>query len=421
MDRAFVNDIAYFLLAFCFYYPLLMSYVWMGGALFFYFRFERQDPVVNKPDALTRYPKIAFMVPCYNEGENAREVIASLMESTYPDFEIIAINDGSKDNTGVILDELLTQYPLLRVVHQASNHGKAMALNAAAMMTDAEILFCIDGDAVLHPDSARWMVRHFLHNPRVGAVTGNPRIRTRSTILGRIQVGEFSSIIGLIKRAQRTYGRVFSVSGVVVAFRRRALHDVGYWANDMLTEDIDITWRLQLRHWDVRFEPAALCWILMPETLNGLWKQRLRWAMGGAQALIKYRGIWLDWKSRRMCPIYTEYLLSLLWGYAMAGSLIVWLLSFAVDMPTDLPLASLKPGVSGLVLAATGFLQVALGMFLDHKYEKTSMRNVVVLVWYPVAYWLLGWLTAIWAFPKTLMRKQGVLATWVSPDRGVRT
>lgn len=420
MSHTFLNQTAYAILAFCFYYPLLMSYVWMGGALFFYFRFERRDPAVDRPDVLRRYPKIAFMVPCYNEGENAREVIASLMESTYPDFEIIAINDGSRDNTGVILDELLTQYPLLRVVHQASNHGKAMALNAAAMMTHAEILFCIDGDAVLHPESARWMVRHFLGNPRVGAVTGNPRIRTRSTILGRIQVGEFSSIIGLIKRAQRTYGRVFSVSGVVVAFRRRALHDVGYWANDMLTEDIDITWRLQLRHWDVRFEPAALCWILMPETLTGLWKQRLRWAMGGAQALIKYRGIWFDGKSRRMCPIYTEYLLSLLWGYAMAGSLIVWLLSFVVDIPADFPLASLKPGVSGLVLAATGFLQVALGMYFDHKYEKTSVRNVVVLVWYPVAYWLLGWLTAIWAFPKTLMRKQGALATWVSPDRGVR-
>ena len=46
----------------------------------------------------------------------------------------------------------------------------------------------------------------------------------------------------------------------------------------MITEDIDISWKLQLRHWDIFFEPRALCWILMPETLKGLWKQRLRWA-----------------------------------------------------------------------------------------------------------------------------------------------
>lgn len=116
--------------------------------------------------------------------------------------------------------------------------------------------------------------------PHVGAVTGNPRIRTRSTLIGRIQVGEFSSIIGLIKRTQRIYGRVFTVSGVIAAFRRQALADVGYWSPDMITEDIDISWKLQLRHWDIFFEPRALCWILMPETLRGLWKQRLRWAQG---------------------------------------------------------------------------------------------------------------------------------------------
>ena len=55
---------------------------------------------------------------------------------------------------------------------------------------------------------------HFL-NPRVGATTGNPCVRNRSTLLARLQVGEFSSIVGLIKRAQRTYGRIFTVSGVV--------------------------------------------------------------------------------------------------------------------------------------------------------------------------------------------------------------
>ncbi|MDO9179224.1 MAG: poly-beta-1,6-N-acetyl-D-glucosamine synthase [Agitococcus sp.] len=408
------------LLAFCFFYPLIMSYVWMGGAWFFYLRFERNDPPVNQPPLLKEYPKVAFMVPCYNEGDNVRGVVANLMDTTYPDFEIIAINDGSKDNTGVILDELLTQCPLLRVVHQAENHGKAMALNAAALMTDAEIFICIDGDALLHPDAARWMVRHFVENPRVGAVTGNPRVRTRSTILGRIQVGEFSSIIGLIKRAQRTYGRVFSVSGVVAAFSRRALHDVGYWANDMLTEDIDITWRLQLRHWDVRFEPAALCWILMPETIKGLWGQRLRWSMGGAQALLKYRGLWLNWKSRRMALIYLEYLTSLCWGYVMTLNLFVWILGFFIEMPKGLPLASLQPGVCGLVLALTGFLQVGLGMYFDRKYEVVHFRNIFVLVWYPIAYWMIGWFTAVWGFPKALFRQEGALATWVSPDRGVR-
>lgn len=118
-----------------------------------------------------------------------------------------------------------------------------------------------------------------IDNPRVGAVTGNPRIRTRSTLIGKVQVGEFSSIIGLIKRTQRVYGGVYRFR-VIAAFRRSALADVGYWSDDMITEDIDISWKLQLRRWSVFYEPRALCWILMPETLRGLWKQRLRWAKG---------------------------------------------------------------------------------------------------------------------------------------------
>lgn len=146
---------------------------------------------------------------------------------------------------------------------------------------------CIDGDALLDRDAAAYIVEPMLYNPRVGAVTGNPRIRTRSTLVGKIQVGEYSSIIGLIKRTQRIYGNVFTVSGVIAAFRRSALAEVGYWSDDMITEDIDISWKLQLNQWTIFYEPRALCWILMPETLKGLWKQRLRWAQGGAEVFLK--------------------------------------------------------------------------------------------------------------------------------------
>ena len=173
------------------------------------------------------------------------------------------------------------------MIHLAENQGKAMALRTGALLARHEILVCIDGDALLDRHAAHWLVRHFVRKPGVAAVTGNPRIRNRSTILGRVQVGEFSCIVGTIKRAQKTFGRIFTVSGVITAFRRSAVHQVDYWSTDILTEDIDITWKLQRAGWDVRFEPQALVWILMPETLRGLWKQRLRWATGGAQVLLK--------------------------------------------------------------------------------------------------------------------------------------
>lgn len=223
------------------------------------------------------------MVPCYNEGANVEETIGHLLRQRYPDFEVLTINDGSKDDTGARLDRLAQQDPRLTVLHQ-HNQGKAMALNNGLAVASGEILVGIDGDAVLDYDAVRWMVKHFIESPRVGAVTGNPRVRTRSTIIGKIQTGEFSSIIGLIKRAQRIYGTVFTVSGVVVAFRKQAVEAVGGWSNDMVTEDIDISWKLQLAGWLIHYQPQALCWVLMPETVRGLYKQRLRWAQGGPRS-----------------------------------------------------------------------------------------------------------------------------------------
>ena len=192
-------------LEFVFYYPLFMSYLWMIGAIVFYMK-ERNDPVYTQPKDLPSYPKVAVLVPCFNEGDNAEETISHALKLDYPDFEVIAINDGSSDNTGEVLDRSAGRFEKLRVVHLAQNQGKAMGLQAGSLLTDAEFLIGIDGDALLDPHAAKWMIRHFLADEKIAAVTGNPRIRTRSTLLGRIQVGEFSSIVGMIKRAQRVFG-----------------------------------------------------------------------------------------------------------------------------------------------------------------------------------------------------------------------
>ena len=164
-----------------------------------------------------------------NEGPNLAETLRAALALAWSDWEVVAINDGSADDTGQLLEHWASQEPRLRVVHLASNQGKALALRAGALLARHEWLLCIDGDALLDPQAVGWMVRHLQRHPRLGAVTGNPRIRNRSTWIGRLQVIEFGLIIGLIKRAQAQLGGLFCVSGVVGLVRRRALHDVGYW------------------------------------------------------------------------------------------------------------------------------------------------------------------------------------------------
>lgn len=405
---------------FTFYYPLFMSYLWMVGGLYYYFHYERLDPPHDQPPPLPSYPPVSVLVPCHNEGLNLLETVASLQAIDYPEYEILLINDGSTDDSPALMDELARQDSRIRVVHLASNQGKAVGLNTAAMVARHDFFLCIDGDSLVDPHCLRWMMRHLLRGPRVGAVSGNPRIRTRSTLLGRIQVGEFSSIIGLIKRAQRTYGKMFTVSGVMVCFRRAALHDAGYWNPDALTEDIDISWRLQMRHWDVRFEPSALCWILMPETFRGLWRQRLRWAMGGAQVLFSQNKLFGHWRYRRMMPVYLEYFTSVLWAYTMAAVCVLWLLGQFMSLPPALHINTLLPGWNGLVIGTTCLLQFGLSMRLDAKYEKGLGRNYYWMIWYPLAFWILSVLTTLVAIPKVILRGRQ-RATWVSPDRGLRS
>lgn len=409
------------LLDFVFYYPLFMAYLWMIGGIYYYFHWERPEKrAVDDPPELSEYPFVSILIPCFNEEENVRETVAWAHAQEYPDFEVIAINDGSTDQTGPLLDELRAEYPRLRVIHHARNQGKAVGLRMGALAARGEVLVCIDGDALLDPHATTWIARHFVEGPRVGAVTGNPRIRTRSTLLGKLQVGEFSAIIGLIKRTQRIYGRVFTVSGVVTGVRKAALHRIGYWTTDMVTEDIDLSWKLQRDHWDVRYEPRALCWILMPETLGGLWKQRLRWAQGGAEVLARYGTSLLQWRRRRMWGVLLEHALSIVWSHLMALTIVLWALGLVLPVPEPLRVATILPEWYGVLLGFTCLLQFAVSLSIDGRYEGGMGRYYYWMVWYPIAFWIVNMVTTVAAVPKALLKRRGTRAVWVSPDRGLR-
>ncbi|AXK40890.1 poly-beta-1,6 N-acetyl-D-glucosamine synthase [Crenobacter cavernae] len=408
------------LLAYAFYYPLFMSYLWMVGALHYYFHYERKDPPLDSPPELD-YPPVSILIPCFNEEENVAETLRYALAIDYPEFEVIAINDGSDDDTARLLDEAAARDPRLRVVHLAQNQGKAMALNTGCLMARHEYLVCVDGDSLLEPHAAKWLVRQMMSSPRVGAVTGNPRIRNRSTLLGKVQVGEFSSIIGIIKRAQRTYGRLFTISGVIAGFRKTAVRQAGYWSDDVLTEDIDMSWKLQLAHWDVRFEPHAQAWILMPETFRGLWKQRLRWAKGGLQVLLRSAGSLAHWQKRRMWPIYTEYLFSAAWAYLMVLLVAVWLVGLFLPQLDWMQTASpLIPSWNGLVLGMTCLLQFLISKWLDRRYDYDVGRNFFWMIWYPLVFWMIHIVTTVVALPQAIARNRGLRARWTSPDRGVK-
>ena len=398
---------------FVFWYPLLISLVWISGSIIFRNHREKNNEFdISKYD----WPKISILVPCYNESDTIEETIDNLSKLSYPKFEIIAVNDGSFDNTGEILVNLASRYKNLRVIDCKENKGKANALHIAAHASKSEYFLCVDSDALLDDMAPYYLIHHFIEKgERVGAVTGNPRIRNRDTLLSRMQLVEYASIIGSIKRTQRIIGKVMTVSGVIVAFRKKALVDVGLWDRDMITEDIAVSWKLQKKFWDIRYEPRALCWMLVPETIKGIYKQRVRWSQGGQEVILKHFDIFFDWRQRRIWPIYIEQVLGVIWAFA-------WLFMTIYLFFTAETFAQLIVWFSfnSFALVLLSHIQLIISIFNEAKYDDIS-KYYLWSAWYPAIYWMINTIVVIAAAPKAIIsRIKGGYATWDSPDRGNR-
>lgn len=404
-----------FLENFIFYYPLAMSIIWIIGSIYFFFRREYDKSVVPE---LTDYPLVSVLIPARNEEAAIQNTVSGVLQSNYPNFEIIVIDDASTDTTPAILREIAAANPKVRVLLLQENSGKPAALRYGTLSSQGDIILTIDADAFLDPNAIHWMVSHF-SSPRVGAVTGNPRVRNRTSLLGKIQVGEYSSIIGMIKRTQRILGKVLTVSGVIAAFRKQALFDVGLWDTDMITDDINITWKLEKRFWDIRYEPNALCWILVPESIKGLWKQRIRWAQGGTEVIRRHGDIWRSWKQRRLWPVYLEYVTSVLWSYTYVVFAFIW--GINLFYPTGIPGVNFIPDWKGSFLVLICLVQFLAGLLLDRRYEKKICTHLFWVIWYPFFYWILAAFATVYTTPKALFKKMGTPAVWNSPDRGLFT
>lgn len=394
-------------------YPIVTSIMWIVTALIFRWRWENAvTPDPARPD--DRLPFVSVLVPAHNEEVVIARSVAAMLRLDYPHFEVIVVDDGSTDGTLAALEPLM-QDTRLRCVHKPVNEGKAMALNDVLPLARGEILMGLDADAEPDPMMLRHIVPHF-DSPRVAAVTGNPRVRNTGTFLARLQAVEFSSIISLLRRAQRVWGRIVTVSGVVAAIRRSAVVDVGGYSPNMPTEDIELTWKLQRRFYDVRYEPRAICWMTVPLSYRGLWRQRLRWARGLAQVLRKHADVMLSWKTRRLWPVFVESSLSILWSVCFVFLASIWTLSYAVGLP---PVgASPIPNLWGMAIATLCLLQLLTGVLIDRRYDPRVVRYLPYAVWYPMIYWAFLALTTVVALPHLLRRPSRQAVRWTTARVG---
>lgn len=243
----------------------------------------------SEPMAPSEYLPISIIFPAYNEGPVVESAILSAMRQNYPNFEVIVVDDGSTDDTYEKATRIAANFGpnQLRVITKP-NGGKASALNTGIAQARGELILCTDADSRLDENALMRAAAHF-YDPYVGAVAGNVKVANRLNHLTRLQALEYLEGLNLIRSAQGYFNRVTVIPGPLGLFRKEALLEVGAYEMDTFAEDCDLSLRLLLSGWDVKYESDAIVWTEAPESLSALVLQRYRWGRGVLQAIIKNR------------------------------------------------------------------------------------------------------------------------------------
>jgi biofilm PGA synthesis N-glycosyltransferase PgaC len=162
--------------------------------------------------------------------------------------------------------------------------------------------------------------------------------------------------------------------------------------------------------------------MLMPETLRGLWRQRLRWAQGGAEVFLSHGVRALRWEHRRLWTLLAEYITSILWSLSLAICGGIWILHQLF------PLLSPASEITGwpasywhVAYVATYLLQGLTAAAIEHRYDHRLSRVLFWIVWYPAILWLITFATSLGGLFLAIRKKRNTRARWVSPDRGLRS
>ncbi len=238
-------------------------------------------------------PKVAVLIPAFNEEKVIERTIQGALDSDYPSLRVIVIDDGSRDRTlEVARRAFRAEEAAGRVlILSKKNGGKAEALNfGLEHIGDAELFVGIDADTIIAPDAIARMVPHFL-NPKVAAVAGNAKVGNRVNLWTRWQALEYITSQNFERRALNTMGAVSVVPGAIGAWRVDAVRAAGGYHVDTVAEDADLTMALLRDGYRVEYEDLALAFTEAPTNPNNLMRQRFRWSFGILQAVWKHRDV----------------------------------------------------------------------------------------------------------------------------------
>ncbi|ENZ6560268.1 glycosyltransferase [Enterococcus faecium] len=386
-----------------------MSILWSIGAYF-----SRIN--LNQIQVMNSYPKVSIVLSAYNEEKTIQEAMSALEQLDYPNLEIIVVDDKSTDQTLPILEAIQRKFDInkqFKIIAQKKNAGKANSLNTALRKVTGKYMLVLDADALLAKDSVKLLTSELEKNSSIGAVTGKPVVRNRSTLLGKLQTLEYVGIIDGIKRTQTfMVGTITTVSGVIAMYRVEGLKEIGGFHTEVMTEDIDVTWRLYQNGWQVTYNCRALAYILVPERYFNLLKQRKRWSIGGLEVLISNFSWVFKKGSLKYKLLLTEMILSHLWGWTFLFSTFHYFLT--IYFRKELHVA----GGVVILFMLLSIILLWIGMNGDNQDSQLQFQDKITVPVYLLFYWLTNIISAVLSEFAVITGRTSK-GKWESPDRGI--
>ncbi len=241
---------------------------------------------------ISRFPFVTIVIPAYNEEKKIVETVNSVLSLNYPkeSYEIIVVDDGSKDNTfNVINDYIKNKDTNVKLMHQ-SNSGKGSALNNALRKSRGEFFVCLDADSTIDKDALVKMLPHFESSNKIAVVLPLMKIRYPTTKLQKLQWCEYL-LNFFYKSLMSVVDCVHVAPGPFSVYRKSVLDEVGGFAENNLTEDLEVSLKLQKKHYKLLQLLDAEVYTKAPATFKAFCKQRNRWYKGTLLNLFDYRNM----------------------------------------------------------------------------------------------------------------------------------
>jgi glycosyltransferase involved in cell wall biosynthesis len=281
--------------------------------VYLYYRHKKHPAV--PPGRFEQLPFVTVQLPMYNEMYVAGRLIDAVCAMRYPRDRLeVQVLDDSTDECQSVARQAVERWQAqgvqIQYLHRDHRDGyKAGALNTGLTTARGELVAIFDADFLPQPQFLEETVHHFT-DERVAVVqTRWEHLNRGTSLLTQVQAILLDGHFMIEHTARNRSGRFMNFSGTAGIWRRRAIDDAGGWTHDTLTEDLDISFRAQLKGWRFVFLPDLVTPAELPVEVNGFKTQQHRWAKGSAQTARKL--LWTLLTSRQPLAVKLEGLVHL--------------------------------------------------------------------------------------------------------------